>query len=204
MSPCCCLPISVWFGPRDAKESRCCKLWLGLNGGKRKQGPTAGSAGGSPPRPPGPSPVQFGSEGFAEKAAARSQTCWEVGQAAGLLSPPACLCLLGGSSQSRGHGPEPGLEPARCAHPRLWAAGSRCFHRVRLSLSSTALTGPSPQVSQTPPCARGALTCRPWRSAELSPWPGGGSDAVPAVWHLLIREEFAWTAGLGQLAGCAS
>lgn len=25
---------------------------------------------------------------------------------------------------------------------------------------------------------------------------------VPAVWHLLIREEFAWRAGLRQLAGC--
>lgn len=160
---------------------------------------------GSPLRPLSPSPVQFGSKGFAEKAAAQSQPCWEAERAVGLLSPPACLCLLGGrgSSQSRGHGPEPGLQPARCACCGLWATGSLCFHCVRLSLSSTAVTGPSPQVSQTPPCARGALTCRPWRSAELSPWPGGGSDAVPAVWHLLIREEFAWRAGLGQLAGCA-
>ena len=83
----------------------------------------------------------------------------------------------------------------------LWAAGSWYFHRVHPSLSSTAVIGPSPQVSQTPPCARGALTSRPRRSAELSSWPGGGSDAVPAVWHLLIWEEFAWRAGLGQLAG---
>lgn len=47
-----------------------------------------------------------------------------------------------------------------------------------------------------------SLTFRPWGSAEQSPWPGGNTDVVPTVWHLLIREEFARRAELGQLVCC--
>lgn len=91
--------------------------------------------------------------------------------------------------------------PVRCACP---LASGTLEAVVPSCLSQSLINCPNRHISPSPPMPRlrVSLTFRLWRSAKPSPWPGGGTDMVPAVWHLLIREEFAWRTGLGQLVCC--
>lgn len=107
-------------------------------------------------------------------AAAANPGCVALSQA-GALARCTCLLALGI------------LEP-----------GLHCVCLTRQLQQHTHLPSlPAPRLLPAPGCPPLPDL---GRSAELSLWPGGGTDAVPAVWHLLIREEFAWRTGLGQLA----
>lgn len=70
-------------------------------------------------------------------------------------------------------------------------------------LSQSLINCPNRHISQPPnPRTQGVLHFQTVEKSQAEPMARGGTDTVPTVWHLLIREEFAWRTGLGQLVCC--